>query len=74
MSPESANEWLERARQNATRFVALLEADEADLRKNQANAAQTIVKIQQIQCLLGRILAELNDDAPRVPEQEINRT
>lgn len=76
LSPESANEWLERARQNATRFAGLLKADEADLRENQAtpDAAQAVAKILQIQCLLGQIIAGLNDDAQCVPEQEIKRT
>jgi hypothetical protein len=78
MSPdaESANEWLERARQNAVRFAGLLEADGADLRENQAtsDAAQAAAKIQHVQRLLGRIIAGLDEDARRVPEQEINRT
>ena len=74
--PESDSDWLEPARQNAARFSGLLKADEANLRENQAtsDAAQAVAKIQQIQCLLGQIIAGLNDDAQRVPEQEINRT
>ena len=76
LSLESASDWLEPARQNAARFAGLLKADKADLRENQATpeAAGAVAKIQQIQCLLGRIIAGLNDDAQHVPEQEINRT
>lgn len=73
--PESDSDWLEPARQNAVRFAGMLKADEAELQENQAtpDADQAVAKIQQIQCLLGRIIAGLNDDAQRVPEQEINR-
>ena len=73
--PESDSNWLEPAGQNAARFAGLLKADGAELHENQAtpDSAQAVAKIQQIQCLLGRIIAELNDDAQRVPEQEINR-
>lgn len=69
----SASEWLGRARQNAARFAGLLEADAADLRKSQTtpDAAQAAARIDQVQRLLDRIIAEL--DEKRVPEQEINR-
>lgn len=72
MSPESANEWLERARQNAARFAGLLEADVADLRDNQAtpDMVYAAAKVEQIQCVLGRIIAGLNDDPQGILKQE----
>ena len=76
LSPESDSDWLEPARQNVLRFAGRLKADGAELQENQVtpDADQAVAKIQQIQCLLGQIIAGLNDDAQHVPEQEINRT
>ena len=74
MSPEVeiASEWLERARQNAGRFSRLLEADLADLRANQVTAekVQAAAKVERIQCVLGRIIAEMDDDPHGVLKQE----